>query len=250
MWHGRAARWFDTAPVVRRAFDGEFEIARTGGPGETTRFVCGYFQCDRWAGKVILGGLPPMLSVSVRDGARRGWLEDAILFLAAEAASNHDGRAALLTKLSEALFVETLRRWMRALPEEQKGWLAGARDTVVGRALALLHRQPSRQWTVDALARQVGASRSTLSQRFAYYLREPPMAYLARWRLHLGARLLAATQHSVLEIADRVGYASEAAFNRAFRREYELPPGRYRRAVNLPVATVTRTSRRSTRVRV
>jgi AraC-like DNA-binding protein len=121
-------------------------------------------------------------------------LEDAIQFLAAEAASDHAGRSALLTKLSEALFVETLRRWMTALPAEHLGWLARARDDVVGRALALLHRQPSRRWTLDALARDVGASRSTLAERFAHYLHEPPMTYLARWRLQLGARLLATTQ--------------------------------------------------------
>jgi transcriptional regulator GlxA family with amidase domain len=170
-----------------------------------------------------------MLAVSVRDDDRRGWLEEAIRFLAAEASSDRAGRAALLTKLSEALFVETLRRWMTALPEEHTGWMAGARDAVVGRALALMHRQPSRRWTLDTLAHDAGASRSLLAERFARYLHEPPMAYLARWRLRLGASLLATTAHSVLEVAGRVGYESEAAFNRAFRRAYGLPPGRYRR---------------------
>jgi AraC-like DNA-binding protein len=229
MWQGRPVRWHDTAPLVRRALAGSFEAERAGGAGETTRFVCGYFRCDRWVGEVILGGLPPLLTVSVRDNDRRGWLEEAILFLAAEAASDHAGRLALLTKLSEALFVETLRRWMGALPPEQTGWLAGARDAIVGRSLALLHREPSRRWTIDMLARDAGASRTTIAERFTHYLGEPPMTYLARWRLQLGARLLATTQQSVLEIAGRVGYESEASFNRAFRRQYGLPPGRYRR---------------------
>ena len=230
MWQGRPARWFDTTPVVRRALEGRFEVARSGGPGDSTRFVCGYFRCDRWVGEVILAGLPPMLRVSVRDGDRRGWLEDAILFLAAESASDHAGRLALLTKLSEALFVETLRRWMTGLPAEHTGWLAGARDAIVGRAIAAIHRQPAKRWTVDTLARETGASRSTLVERFAHYLHEPPMAYLSRWRLRLGARLLATTQHTVLEIAGHVGYESEASFNRAFRREYGMPPGRFRRS--------------------
>jgi AraC-like DNA-binding protein len=230
VWQGRPARWYDTAPAVRRALAGELQVTRTGGSGKPTRFVCGYFSCDRSASEVILAGLPSMLTVSVRDGDRRSWLEDAIQFLAAEAASDHPGRTALLTKLSEALFVETLRRWMSALPAEHIGWLAGARDAVVGRALALIHRQPSRRWTLEALARDTGASRSTLAERFAHYLHEPAMTYLARWRLQLGARLLVTTQQSVLEVAGRVGYESEAAFNRAFRREYGLPPGRYRRA--------------------
>ena len=232
VWQGRPGRWYDTAPAVRRALAGELRVTRTGGMGDLTRFVCGYFSCDRWASEVGLAGLPSMLKISVRDGDGRGWVEEAIQFLAAEAASDHAGRTALLTKLSEALFVETLRRWMVSLPAECTGWLAGARDDVVGRALALLHRQPSRRWTLDALARDAGASRSTLADRFAHYLHAPPMAYLARLRLQLAARLLATTRQSVLEVAGRVGYESEAAFNRAFRREYGLPPGRYRRAGN------------------
>ena len=230
VWQGRPARWYDTSPAVHRALAGDLQVTRAGGTGGLTRFVCGYFSCDRWVSEVVLAGLPSVLTVSVRDGERRGWLEEAIQFLAAEAASDHAGRSALLTKLSEALFVETLRRWMNALPAGQTGWLAGARDDVVGRALALLHRQPSRRWTLDALAREAGASRSKLAERFAHYLDESPMTYLARWRLQLGARLLATTQHSVLEVAGRVGYESEASFNRAFRREYGQPPGRYRRA--------------------
>lgn len=232
IWRGRPGRWFDTAPAVRRALGGELQVTRTDGTGDLTRFVCGYFSCDRWASEVILAGLPSMLTVRVRDDDRRGWLEDAIQFLAAEAASNHAGRSALLTKLSEALFVETLRRWMTALPAEHTGWMAGARDEVVGRALALIHRQPSRRWSLDALARDAGTSRSRLAERFAHFLHEPPMTYLARWRLQLGARLLATTRQSVLEVAGRVGYESEAAFNRAFRRKYGLPPGRYRRAAS------------------
>jgi AraC-like DNA-binding protein len=232
VWRGRPRRWYDTAPAVQRALAGELQVTRTEGTGDATRFVCGYFSCDRWASEVVLAGLPSVLTVNVRDGDRRGWLEDAIQFLAAEAASDHAGRSALLTKLSEALFVESLRRWMTALPREHTGWLAGARDNVVGRALALLHRQPSRDWTLNTLAREAGASRSKLAERFAHYLHEPPMTYLARWRLRQGARLLATTHQSVIEVAASVGYESETAFNRAFRREYGLPPGRYRRAAS------------------
>jgi transcriptional regulator GlxA family with amidase domain len=119
---------------------------------------------------------------------------------------------------------------MIALPADQVGWLAGARDEVVGRALALMHREPARRWSIESLAREVGASRSTVASRFAHFLHEPPMAYLTRWRLQLGARLLETTRQGILEVAAAVGYESEAAFNRAFRREFGLPPGRYRRA--------------------
>jgi AraC-like DNA-binding protein len=241
MWQGQPPRWYDTEPLVRRALAGSFEVERTAGPGDRTRFVCGYFRCDSFVGDVILAGLPPLLTISVRDDERRSWLEEAILFLAAEATSDHAGRSALLTKLSEALFVETLRRWMARLPPDQIGWLAGARDAVVGLALARLHREPARKWSVETLAHEVGASRSTLMDRFARYLGEPPMAYLARWRLRLGARLLKTSRHSVLEIATRVGYESEAAFNRAFRRQYGAPPGRYRRTIG--AATTPRRSK-------
>jgi len=230
VWDGRPGRWYDTTAAVRRALAGELQVTRTGGTGQVTRFVCGYFSCDRWASEVVLAGLPSILKVNVRDADRPGWLEETMQFLATESASDRAGRSALLTKLSEALFVETLRRWMLTLPAEDGSWLAGARDEVVGHALALLHRQPSRRWTLDTLARDAGASRSTLAARFAHYLHEPPMSYLARWRLQLAARLLATTRQSVLEVAGRVGYESEAAFNRAFRRAYGLPPGRFRRA--------------------
>ena len=135
----------------------------------------------------------------------------------------------MLTKLSEVVFAETLRRYVRDLPEGQTGWLAGARNAEVGRALAMLHESPTRPWTVANLAREVGVSRTVLADRFRHFLGESPMAYLTRWRLQLGVRALTESSRSVAEIALEVGYESEAAFNRAFKREYGLPPARYRR---------------------
>ena len=134
----------------------------------------------------------------------------------------------MLAKLSELLFVETLRRHIADLPPEQTGWLAGARDPEVGTALALMHRHPGRRWTIADLAREAGMSRSVLAERFRHYLSEPPMTYLTRWRLQLGAQMLKSTSHSVGEVAAEVGYESEAAFNRAFKRQYLLPPARFR----------------------
>jgi transcriptional regulator GlxA family with amidase domain len=122
-----------------------------------------------------------------------------------------------------------LRRYIASLPEHEIGWLAGARDPVVGKSLSLLHRKAQHPWTIAELAREVGLSRSTLVERFSRYLSEPPMAYLMRWRLQLGARSLTSTSRGVAEIAADVGYESEAAFNRAFKREFGLPPARYRR---------------------
>ena len=131
-------------------------------------------------------------------------------------------------KLSEVLFVETLRAYISLLPAEQTGWLAGARDAEVGKTLALMHRKPEHSWTLADLAKEAGLSRSVLAERFRHYLGETPMAYLTRWRLQLGAEMLGSTNYSVAQIAAEVGYESEAAFNRAFKREFEAPPARFR----------------------
>jgi AraC-like DNA-binding protein len=135
-----------------------------------------------------------------------------------------------VAKLSEVLFVETLRRFIQDLPDQQKGWLAGARDPVIGEALALLHKYPARPWTIATLAHQVGVSRTRFVERFRHFLGEPPMAYLARWRLKLAAEILGSSNANVGEIAAEVGYASEAAFNRAFKRQFGCPPARFRRS--------------------
>jgi AraC-like DNA-binding protein len=191
--------------------------------------VCGYFGCERHAAGLFLAGLPPVIKISIRGDAAGEWLESSIKYLLREATSGGPGRTVLLSKMAEALFIETLRRYMQQLPPEQDGWLAGARDPVVGAALALLHRTPFHPWTMAELVRQVGASRSVIAERFARLLGEPPLTYLARWRLQLAARLLQTTRKTSLQVAADVGYESESAFNRAFKREYGLPPARYRR---------------------
>ena len=143
--------------------------------------------------------------------------------------SQRAGRVAVLAKLAETLFVETLCRYMEALPSERTGWLAAARDPKIGTALALLHRDPARAWSLPDLARGSGVSRTVLAERFAQLMGESPLAYLARWRLQLAARRLLMTDRKMLQIAHDVGYESEAAFSRAFRREFGVPPARYRR---------------------
>ena len=144
----------------------------------------------------------------------------------------NDGTGVVLAKLSEVLFVETLRRYINTLAPDQIGWLAGARDPFIGQALALMHKEPAHPWTVEDLARRVGLSRTRFAERFNHFLGEPPMAYLARWRVKLGAELLQSTEDSVAEVAANVGYGSEAAFNRAFKRELDCPPAQFRRQRN------------------
>jgi transcriptional regulator GlxA family with amidase domain len=177
----------------------------------------------------MLAALPALLKVNIRASGAGGWIENSIRYAADQAASPRPGGAALLAKLSEVLFVETLRIYLEQLPPERTGWLAGLRDPLVSAALALLHAQPAHPWTVEKLAREVGGSRTVFADRFTHFLGEPPMHYLARWRLALAADMLRSGRGTLTRVAETVGYQSEAAFNRAFKREYGVPPATWRR---------------------
>jgi AraC-like DNA-binding protein len=215
--------------IVAKLQARDLRTMQAGGGGEVARFVCGYMACDPLLCRPILRSLPSAFKVNLRTDRSGHWLENSILHLVEEAASGHAGSEAMLAKLSEALFVDTLRRYIARLPEQEIGWLAAVRDPVVGKSLKLLHTKTQHRWTIAELAKEVGLSRSALVERFTRYLSEPPMTYLMRWRLQLAARALAATSRGVADIASDVGYESEAAFNRAFKREFGLPPARYRR---------------------
>jgi AraC-like DNA-binding protein len=242
----------DNTKEMERILTEGLKVSRFGGGGEITKLVCGYMTCEPRLSEVVLGGLPPVFKVHIRNDDSGRWLENSIRFSVGETGESRAGSEAVLAKLSEALFVETLRRYIAQLPEQQTGWLAGARDPEVGKALALMHRNPARPWTIADLAKEVGISRSVLAEHFRHYLGEPPMAYLTGWRLQLGAHLLKSTSSSVIEIASEVGYESEPAFNRAFKREFGLPPARFRTqaksaraaAVQPAPATPKRTARR------
>lgn len=220
------------------------KVAYFGGGGEVTRFVCGFLACEPRLSEVFLAGLPPILRVHVAKEPSGQWLEHSIRFSVNEVSGDYAGSGLVLNKLSEVLFVETLRRYISTLPPEQTGWLAGARDPVVGQSLALLHKQPAYPWTVASLARRVGLSRTRLAERFRHFLGESSMAYLAQWRLKLGAEILQSTEDSVAEVAAAVGYGSEAAFNRAFKREFACPPAQFRRKRKAPPAQHSRKSGR------
>jgi len=226
---GAPAQFVDSAGSLGENLAGELRTMRIGGGGEATRFICGYFGCERHADRLFLAGLPAVIKINVRGDPAGAWVESSIRHLLTEAVSGRPGRAALLAKMAEALFIETLRRYMEQLPPGERGWLAAARDPIVGAALSLLHRTPSHRWTMDELAARVGASRSALAERFQRFLGQAPMSYLARCRLQLAARMLQTTRRAIVQTALDVGYESEAAFNRAFKREFGLPPAQYRR---------------------
>jgi AraC-like DNA-binding protein len=231
--NGSPATLIDSEASLGEYLTGSLRVMRLGGGGERTTFICGYFGCERHADRLFLSGLPQWIKVDVRGTSAGAWVESSIRYLVSAADAELPGQAILLSKMAEALFVETLRRYMEQLPEDQTGWLAGARDPFVGGSLALMHRKPWHPWSVAELADTLGTSRSVLAERFARLLGEPPLTYLGRWRLQLAARLLQTSQRPIVQIAADVGYESQAAFNRAFKREFGAPPAKYRKAIAL-----------------
>jgi len=202
---------------------------RHGGGGEVTRMVCGYLACDSSLFNTVLAALPRIMLVNMREGPGAQWLTSSIRFSITESAGQRAGAGTVLAKLSELMFVEAIRRHIESLPPEQTGWLAGLRDRFVGKTLALIHSKPAHPWTVEELAGSVGLSRSALADRFTGLVGQPPMQYLTRWRLQLAANLLRAGNRNVAAVAADVGYDSEAAFNRAFKRELGTTPAAWRR---------------------
>ena len=228
MGNGSPVAPMDNASELKRVLSEGLTVSRCGGGGALTKIICGYMTCDLHLSRVFLGGLPSMLKVNIRQDESGQWLEQSIRHAVDRADAGRPGVETVRAKLSEVLFIETLRRYIDLLPPKHTGWLAGVRDPDVGKALALLHRRPAHPWTIAELASEAGISRSVLAERFRRYLSETPIAYLTRWRLQLSAQLLTSTSQSVAEIAAEVGYESEPSFNRAFKREFGLPPARFR----------------------
>lgn len=219
----------EDSAVIAKVQARDLSPLRAGGGGADTRFVCGYMACDPFFCRSILDGLPSVLSVNIRTGPSGHWLEHSIRHLLDEAGTGAAGSEAMLAKLSEALFIETLRTYAATLPDNHTGWLAAARDQYVGKALAIMHNRIAQPWTIADLANEVGLSRTALVDRFTELLAMPPITYLTHWRMQLAARALVTTSYNIAQIAADVGYESEAAFSRAFKREMGLPPARFRR---------------------
>jgi AraC-like DNA-binding protein len=209
---------------------GALSIIRHGGGGAVTRMICGYLGYDGAYGNPIVTTLPALMTLSVEDPGAGDWIRSTFQYAAAEVANGRPGSETVLAKLSELLFVEAVRRYVEALPEDQAGWLAGLRDPVVARALALMHGDVARPWNVDALGREAGISRSALAERFSRVIGMSPMQYLAHWRMQMAAQRLRHTSASLTEIAEQVGYESGAAFSRAFKKAFGDAPGAWRRA--------------------
>lgn len=215
--------------LIQPGADGGLARIVTGGGGATTRILCGYLGCAV-PSNPVLRVLPEVLSVDLREAASAAWVETSFRYAAEELVAGRSGSPAVLARLAELLFLEAVRRYLAQLPEQRQGWLAGLRDPVVGRALGLLHSRMREPWTTEALAREAGLSRSAFAERFTRTIGEPPMRYLARARLQFAAQRLRETGEGIARIAYEAGYESEAAFHRAFKREYGQPPAAWRRA--------------------
>ena len=194
-----------------------------------TRIVCGYLACDSSPFNPLIDNLPPMIKGGRPRDGRPGWLDRFIEVALAESTERRAGSETMLTKLSELMFIDLLRNYIETLPSERSGWLAGVRDPSVGRALGLLHGKPAHDWSIENLAKASGVSRSVMAERFTSLVGIPPMAYLAKWRMQIAAETLAHGNATMAEIADKVGYDSEASFSRAFKKLIGVPPSQWRR---------------------
>lgn len=197
------------------------------GGGAPTELICGFLGCDEKPFNPLLKALPRVLLV--RNEQLKGRALTPLIQLAvAESKGRRPGSECALSRLSELLFIEAIRAYVETLPLEQAGWLSGLRDPHVGSALALLHDRPARAWSIDELAREVGLSKSLLSERFAHFVGSAPMQYLAEWRMQLAAERLRSTTDTLAEIAQQVGYGSESALSRAFKRLVGVAPAVFR----------------------
>lgn len=203
-------------------------LLRHGGEGALTRLICGFLQCDELLFHPILCHLPALIHVSPSAAPKDEWLAATIRHTAHEASHSYPGARCMVPRLTELLFVEILRKHMQGLSADEVGWFAAVKDPVAGAALKHLHAAPLVAWDVDSLARCIGVSRSLLAARFRHFLGQPPMQYLTHWRLQLAAQALKTSNQPLKRIAEQGGYESEAAFSRAFKRHFGLPPGDWR----------------------
>ncbi len=201
-----------------------------GGDGSTsTKLVCGFLACDARPFNPLIESLPAVIKSGGPKISDAGWLGQFVRVAVSESANKRAGGESVLAKLSELMFIEVIRRHLEALPPEQAGWLAGLRDPFVGKALSLLHERPANNWTIEELAKHVGLSRSVLAERFTFLVGTPPLHYLAKWRMQIASELLSGGNVNVASVAAEIGYESEAAFSRAFKKAIGVPPSAWRR---------------------
>ena len=229
----RSSAKADTKPLfdipVEKVSD-RYEIMRYGGEGELTHLTCGVVRFDHVAAQQLIALLPGVLQIDTWDDDDGSWLQSTLRFISREARALRPGGETVITHLADILIIQAIRSWIDSAPHAESGWLAALRDDQVGSALAAIHREPDKNWTVALLAKEVGMSRSGFSARFTRLVGEPAMRYLTQWRMQLARLQLQETSEPLSVLADRLGYKSEAAFCRAFKRVFGVAPGSVRNA--------------------
>lgn len=216
-------------------FSEQYAIMRHGGGGDLTTLICGVVRFDHPAARSLLELLPDMIHVDTTlDEERWHWFPGLLSLMASETRTPKPGGEAVVTRLCDILVIQTIRSWIDTNPDAQRGWIGALRDPVIGRAIALIHRDPARDWTVDGLAHEVAMSRSGFSARFTELVGVSPKHYVTTWRMQVAQDMLADRERSILHIAQELGYSSEAAFSRAFKRVVGVPPSSMRRDQSSP----------------
>jgi AraC-like DNA-binding protein len=216
--------------LEREQLSDRYEILRHGAGGAPALTICGAVRFAHPAARNLVEVLPPIVHVEASGAPETESMQATLRLMAAEAKELRPGGEAVITRLGDILVIQAIRSWLRTDPSARKGWLGALQDPQIGRAIALIHREPDRDWTVASLAAELAMSRSAFAARFSELVGEPAMQYVTRWRMHVGLNALRDEGATVAELANRLGYRSEAAFARAFKRVIGTPPGAIKRA--------------------
>ncbi len=222
--------------VPREELSERYEVLRIDGGGDPVTLICGVVRFDHPAGRQLMEILPRLMMVDGGTSLEQDWLQGTLRLIAHEARALRPGGETVITRLADVVVIQAIRAWLDQDPAARAGWLGAMRDPRVGRALTLVHREPARDWTVARLAHEVAMSRSAFSARFTELVGEPPMQYVTRWRMNVAQSMLADGTAALAEIAEELGYRSEAAFSRAFKRETGMAPGAARAAATRSIA--------------
>ena len=206
-----------------------YSLLRHGGGGAATTLICGVVRFDHPAAHPLLALLPRVIHMDAASASHRDWMESTLRLMAAEAKELRPGGETVITRLADVLVIQAIRSWLQKDPAARTGWLGALQDPQIGRAITLIHREPSRAWTLASLASEVAMSRSAFAARFTGLVGESAMHYVARWRMHVALNWLKEGRPALGELASRLGYQSEAAFSRAFKRFIGISPGAVKR---------------------
>jgi AraC-like DNA-binding protein len=216
--------------LEREAVSDRYEVLRHGDGGAPTGLICGAVRFEHPAAGNLIQILPKTIRIEASSTPRLDWMQSTLRLMASEASELRPGGEAVITRLGDILVIQAIRAWMESDPAARRGWLGALQDPQVGRAISAIHREPARDWTVASLAQEVAMSRSAFAARFTELVGEPVMSYVARWRMHVAVAALRDEGATVAQLADRLGYRSEAAFSRAFKRVIGVSPGAIRRS--------------------